>query len=434
MMETRLKRKRQTSISETSSDGKKRKRPSFSPHSMETRFRHRQPKVTLLSLPYDVRCIIYELLLEPAADLETNLSKGTPTSSHLRFLPTCRTIYEEARVQAFRRATFIIDFRNREERLSLLPTRFDRRDRTHPPAELRLRRRWMRGPATGWPSPLERLCDAVLSLRPEHRGAVRSAALILADCPPRWPGPQVAPQAWQVDQSRALHAAVSLLPSLQRLAVPVTPNNPGGPWFRHFYPFEHCYGAVLAPPRPPPWPQFRFGLLPMVRTPPEAVRPLDPPTRLPPRWASFRDTILERSVASAVAPLRKYVRQHSTNNKVVPHAISVAIVQDGRDPRDYCWTRIVPDIKADACRAGREPQTWLAEDSDGRPISMCHDLARTSFACHSFTKGALQPGPWRFVEQGSGRSIELRMGWTDALQCPYTKKIFASPYAGAAST
>jgi hypothetical protein len=109
---------------------------------------------------------------------------------------------------------------------------------------------------------------------------------------------------------------------------------------------------------------------------------------------------------------------------------SAALVESGRDPRDHCWLLIRPDIEADACRAGRQLQTWSAVDGNGRTLSRHFDMRVSDFgALHCFLPGAPETRPWKFVEQSSGRSIELRIGWVDLDECPYSQKLPHSPEA-----
>jgi hypothetical protein len=415
MMQTHLGRKRCTSISETFVKCKRHK-PDSKTHNIQTRSRFQNSKVTLLSLPYDVRWIIYEHTLKPAMDLTTNLRNGTSTSSQLQFLLTCRTIYDEARMLAFQRAAFIIDFRARTERTTILNMRFVHDLRAGSRTKINLRQLQ----ADSGPSPLERLCDAVLSMRPEHRGAVCSVALLLAASQRSWPI-QTSDGPWRVDQSRTLHAVATLLPALRRITIPVCLHYyDWREWDArgiqlHFPPFQlfkYCYGAVLASP---PLEDPQSGGTQMIRTVQCRPERLRPPMRLPPMWTSFRDTLVGRSVRSVVAPLTKYQGDQKANDQHVTHKSFAALVKDGRDPRDYCWLRIIPDIESDACRAGRGPQTWLAEYGDGRPISMYFSLSSGRHALRYFVKGevTVQQRPWRFVEQGSGRSVEICVGWVN---------------------
>jgi hypothetical protein len=266
-------------------------------------------------------------------------------------------------------------------------------------------------------------------MRPENRGAVRSVALLLAASQRGWPT-QTSDGPWRVDQSRTLHAIATLLPALRHIVVPVCLHHDDWRewdvrgWQSHFPAvqlFKYCYGAVLASP---PLEDPLYGGTQMIRTPPFGDEWLLPPMRLPPMWASFRDTLVGRSVQSVVAPLTRYQRGQKRNDQYVLHKSFAALVKDGRDPRDYCWLRIKPDIESDACRAGRVPQIWLAEHGDGRPISMYFDLSPGRHALRYFVDGeaTVQQRPWRFVEQGSGRSVEICVGWVNRTECPYPKK------------
>jgi hypothetical protein len=187
-----------------------------------------------------------------------------------------------------------------------------------------------------------------------------------------------------------------------------------------FQPFINSYGAPLAPP-------LQFFLTPigaqlqdMQDAPRDGVEGQSHP--LEEVWASFRDTILGRSVEVALVPLRRHLLEpepqgrkktgSKKKKKDTSAAASAAFVDLNTDPRAHCWLRVFPDANTDACRAGYESQNWQAHNASGDPISTLFNMwPLANDASYDFTNAKAEPKPWRFVEQRSGRSIELRIGW-----------------------
>ena len=197
---------------------------------------------TFLTIPAEIRLIIYEKLMEDTADILSNVERQTPTSVYLNILLTCRTIYEEARLIAFRNATFILDLRWRYSRYTIthLTIGYIKRHQhccfTESPISL-IQANNLSPDLSGSPESSHRLSDAILSLRPEHRDAISKVTVltsawtmqgITVTDPERYFGTNNA--------SPSLLVLSCLLPKLRSVIVVLT----SGPWGSQefiFFPF-----------------------------------------------------------------------------------------------------------------------------------------------------------------------------------------------------
>lgn len=214
---------------------------------------------TFLTIPPEIRLIIYDKLMEDAADILSNIEQRTPTSVYLNILLTCRTIYEEARLIAFRNAAFILDLRWRPSRSTIthLTIGYIKRHRhccftEFPISSIQANN--LSPNLCGSPKSSYRLSDTILSLRPEHRDAISKVTVLTSAC-----SMQVIPMTDSEgylgtnSERSSLLVLSCLLPKLRSVIVALS-SGPGGTQGFIFSPFKvfdekYCirlYGSPFA--------------------------------------------------------------------------------------------------------------------------------------------------------------------------------------------